>query len=106
MFASTNARVRQQSYNTFTNPAIQSRNQQYNFNSVLGLNHHREDPQLVPRAGERSLTKALLVLHGICMLVLVLAGKELIFFIVANMRLCFGFVLEAVLIIQGCFRYS
>ena len=37
--------------------------------------------------------------------VLVLAGIELIFFIVARMRLCFGFVLRTVLIIQGCFRY-
>ena len=37
--------------------------------------------------------------------VLVLAWIELIFFIVASMRLCFGFVLETVLIIQGCFRY-
>ena len=37
--------------------------------------------------------------------VLVLAGIELIFFIVASMGLCFGFVLKTVLIIQGCFRY-
>ena len=36
---------------------------------------------------------------------LVLAGIELIFFVVANMVLCFGFVLEAVLVIQGCFPY-
>ena len=38
-------------------------------------------------------------------LVLVLAGVELIFFIAAGMGLCFRFVLETVLIIQGCFRY-
>ena len=37
--------------------------------------------------------------------VLVLAGVELIFFIVASMGLCFGFGLETVLITQGCFRY-
>ena len=37
--------------------------------------------------------------------VLVLAGTELIFFIVANMGLCFGFVLKTVLIIQECFSY-
>ena len=37
--------------------------------------------------------------------VLVLAGIELIFCIVASMGLCFGFVLKTVLIIQGCFRY-
>jgi len=36
---------------------------------------------------------------------LVLAQVELIFFIVASVRLCFGFVLNAVLIIQGCFHY-
>ena len=35
--------------------------------------------------------------------VLVLAG--IIFFIVASMGLCFGFVLETALIIQGCFCY-
>ena len=40
-----------------------------------------------------------------CGSVLVLAGVELIFFIVAGMGLCFGFVLETVLIIQECFRY-
>ena len=37
--------------------------------------------------------------------VLVLAGVEFIFFIVASMGLCFGFVLETVLITQGCFCY-
>ena len=37
--------------------------------------------------------------------VLVFAGIELIFFVVASMGLCFGFVLETVLIIQGCFSY-
>ena len=37
--------------------------------------------------------------------VLVLAGVELIFCTVACMGLCFGFVLEAVLITQGCFCY-
>ena len=36
---------------------------------------------------------------------LVLAGTESIFFTVAGMRLCFGLVLETVLIIQGCFSY-
>jgi len=36
---------------------------------------------------------------------LVLAGVELIFFIAASMELCCGFVLETVLIIQGCFSY-
>ena len=38
-------------------------------------------------------------------LVLVLAGVVLIFFIVAGMGICFGLVLETVLIIQGCFSY-
>ena len=33
------------------------------------------------------------------------AGIELIFFTVASMGLCSGFVLETVLIIPGCFRY-
>ena len=37
--------------------------------------------------------------------VLVLAGVELIFFAVAGMGLCFGFVLKTVLVIQGCFSY-
>ena len=37
--------------------------------------------------------------------VLVWAGIEFIFFIVASMGLCFGFVLETVLIVQGCFSY-
>jgi len=35
-------------------------------------------------------------------LVLVLATTELIFFIVAHMVLCFGLVIKAVLITQGC----
>ena len=35
----------------------------------------------------------------------VLAGTELIFFTVASMGLCFVFVLETVLIIQGCLHY-
>ena len=39
-------------------------------------------------------------------IVLVLAGIELIFFMVASMGLCFGFVLKTVLIIQGYFSYS
>jgi len=34
--------------------------------------------------------------------VLSLAGEELNFFIVASMGLCFEFVLQTVLIIQGC----
>ena len=37
--------------------------------------------------------------------VLVWAGIDLIFFPIASMGLCFGFVLETVLITQGCFRY-
>jgi len=37
--------------------------------------------------------------------VLVLARVELMFFRVARMRLCFGFVLETALITQGCFSY-
>ena len=37
--------------------------------------------------------------------VLVLAGIKFIFFIVAGMGLCFGFVLKTVLITPGCFRY-
>ena len=37
--------------------------------------------------------------------VLVLAGIDLIFFLVAGAVLGFGFVLETVLIMQGCFRY-
>ena len=37
--------------------------------------------------------------------VLVLAGIELIFFTVAGMGLCFGFVLKTVLITQGRFSY-
>ena len=41
---------------------------------------------------------------NISLSVLVWAGRELIFFIVASMGLCFGFVLETVLIIQGCFN--
>lgn len=36
--------------------------------------------------------------------VLVLAEVELISFIVTGMELCVGFVLETVLIIQGCFH--
>jgi len=32
-----------------------------------------------------------------------LAGIELVFFIVASMGLCFGFVLKTVLIIPWCF---
>jgi len=38
-------------------------------------------------------------------IVLVLIGAGLIFFIVASKRLCFGFVLETVLIMQGWFSY-
>lgn len=37
--------------------------------------------------------------------VLVLAGMEFIFFTVASMGLWFGFVLETVMITQGCLRY-
>lgn len=37
--------------------------------------------------------------------VLVLAGVDLIFFIVAIMNLCFGFALETALIIQGCLSH-
>lgn len=37
---------------------------------------------------------------------LVLAGLELIFFIVTNTGPGFGFALETVLIIQGCFCYG
>jgi len=37
--------------------------------------------------------------------VLVLAGIGSIFFTVACMELCLGFVLKTVLIIQGCFSY-
>ena len=37
--------------------------------------------------------------------VLVLCGVQLIFFIVANMRLCFGFALETILITPGYFSY-
>ena len=37
--------------------------------------------------------------------VLILAGVELNVFFVASMGLCFGFMLETVLIIQGCFCY-
>ena len=44
-------------------------------------------------------------LHLHWMSVLVLAGIELIFFIVAGMGLCSGFVLETVLITQGYFPY-
>lgn len=36
---------------------------------------------------------------------LVLAGVQLIFSIVAGMKLWFGFLLETMLIIQGCFPY-
>jgi len=35
--------------------------------------------------------------------VLVLTGVESIFFLVATMGLCFGFVLKTVFITQGCF---
>jgi len=38
-----------------------------------------------------------------CILVLALAVVELIFFVAASIGLWFGFVLETVLIIQGCF---
>jgi len=38
-------------------------------------------------------------------LVLVLAGIELFFFIVASMGLCVGFVLKTALIIERCFHY-
>jgi len=38
-------------------------------------------------------------------LVLVLAGIQLICFIIASTKLYFGFVLSAMLIIQGCFSY-
>ena len=34
-----------------------------------------------------------------------LTGIELIFFLVAGMGLCFGFVLKTVLITEGCFPY-
>lgn len=37
--------------------------------------------------------------------VLVLAGVKLVFFTVARMRLCFGFALETVVIMQECFPY-
>lgn len=37
--------------------------------------------------------------------VLVLAGVKLVFFTVAGMRLCFGFLLETVVIMWGCFPY-
>ena len=37
--------------------------------------------------------------------VLVLAGIELIFFMVASVGLCSGFVLKTVLVTQGCFCY-
>lgn len=37
--------------------------------------------------------------------ILVLAGKELNFFIVAHIVLCFGFVTKGVLIINQCFSY-
>jgi len=40
-----------------------------------------------------------------CQPVLVLAGIELIFFLVAGMGLCFGFVLETELVTQGCSSY-
>jgi len=45
--------------------------------------------------------------HGLLWstVVLVLAGVELTFFLVASVRLCFGFVLETVLITQGCLSY-
>lgn len=65
MFASTNACVKQQSYDALPNSAIQSSNQQKNFNSLLDLNRHHKDPQLVPKAGERSLAKAVLVPSGV-----------------------------------------
>lgn len=38
--------------------------------------------------------------------VMFLAGPELIFFTVASVELCFGFVLETELIIQGYFHYQ
>ena len=43
---------------------------------------------------------------SVILYVLVLAGIELIFFIVAGKWLCFGFALKTVLmIVQGCFCY-
>ena len=44
--------------------------------------------------------------HQLSAVVLLLAGTELIFFLLANMmRLCFGFVLKTVLIALRCFNY-
>jgi len=36
-------------------------------------------------------------------ILLVLAGMELNLFVVASMGLCFGFILNTVLVTQGCF---
>lgn len=37
--------------------------------------------------------------------VLVLAAVKLVFFTVADRKLCFGFLLETVVIMWGCFPY-
>jgi len=44
-------------------------------------------------------------LNTILVFVLVLAGIELIFFLVAGIGLCFGLVLETVLVTQRCFGH-
>jgi len=41
----------------------------------------------------------------VCTVTLVLAGIELIFFMVAHMVLCFGFVTKTVFITHQCFSY-
>lgn len=44
-------------------------------------------------------------LQSHCITALVLVGVELISFVVVSMKLGFGFMLETVLIVQGCFHY-
>lgn len=55
MFASTNARVKQQSYDTFPKLPVQSRKQQKDFYSLVGLNCCHKDPRLLLKTEERSL---------------------------------------------------
>ena len=55
--------------------------------------------------GHVSLLKHIILKCFLILGVLILAGIELIFFIVASRGLCFGFVLKTVLITQRCFHH-
>ena len=66
---------------------------------------HPAPSNLNSRHSEQRQTFSPLDQNSSYVVVLVLAGIELIFFVVACMGLCFGFVLQTVLMIQGCFSY-